>query len=208
MVSAHLDMLKRRYSGQLSPEALQHLDFAVQGSLRMKALINDLLAYSRLESRGKVFEMVDMTDAVRQAITNLHASIDESGAVIEVFELPRVMADATQLVQLFQNLISNAIKFRGTEPPRIRIAAESGGEEWLISVEDNGIGMDPRQADRIFQMFQRLHTQDEYPGTGIGLAIAKKIVERHGGRIWVRSEPGNGSTFHFTIPRPRTMELR
>jgi signal transduction histidine kinase len=201
MVSAHLDMLKRRYSDQLSPEAMQHLDFAVQGALRMKALIHDLLQYSRLESRGRTFEVVDMTLSARQAITNLHASIDESGAMIEVLELPKVMADPTQLIQLFQNLISNAIKFRGEEPPIIRIAAENGGDEWVVSVKDNGIGIDLHQADRIFQMFQRLHTQDEYPGTGIGLAIAKKIVERHGGRIWVESEPGKGSTFLFTMPK-------
>ncbi len=201
MVSAHLDLLKRRYGDQLSGSALQHLDFAVQGSLRMKALINDLLAYSRLESRGGAFEVVDMKASVKQAMINLHASIEESHAVVELGELPTVMADAVQLAQLFQNLVSNAIKFHGGEAPHVKIMAEDGGEEWIISVKDNGIGIDPAHTDRIFQMFQRLHTHEEYPGTGIGLAICKKIVERHGGRIWVSSVLGQGSTFYFSISK-------
>jgi signal transduction histidine kinase len=201
MISAHLDMMKKRYGGQLPESAVQHLDFAVQGSLRMKALINDLLAYSRLESRGGAFSNVDLTDAVNQATNNLHASVEESGADIERRELPTVMADEVQMVQLFQNLISNAIKFHGVDVPHIKIWAEETGSEWVVSVEDNGIGMDPAHTERIFQMFQRLHTQEEYPGTGIGLAICKKIVERHGGRIWVSSEEGRGSTFCFSMPR-------
>ena len=200
MISSHLDLLRRRHGDQLNSSALQHLEFAVDGSLRMKALISDLLLYSRLESRGRVFERVDLSESLRQAMNNLRACIDESKAAIKAHGLPEVMADQVQMVQLFQNLISNAIKFRGASAPEISILVDDNGEEWNVHVKDTGIGMDPVHKERIFQMFQRLHTKDEYPGTGIGLAICKKIVERHGGRIWVDSEPGKGSTFSFSLP--------
>jgi signal transduction histidine kinase/DNA-binding response OmpR family regulator len=204
MISSHLDLLRRRHGDQLNSSALQHLEFAVDGSLRMKALISDLLLYSRLESRGRVFERVDLSESLRQAMNNLRACIDESKAAIKAHGLPEVMADQVQMVQLFQNLISNAIKFRGASAPEISILVDDNGEEWNVHVKDTGIGMDPVHKERIFQMFQRLHTKDEYPGTGIGLAICKKIVERHGGRIWVDSEPGKGSTFSFSLPKMET----
>ncbi|MBI0583358.1 MAG: response regulator [Methanomassiliicoccus sp.] len=201
MVSAHLDLLSKRYGDQLTGNAPQHLEFALQGARRMRALINDLLEYSRVESRGTQFAPVSLRRPVQQALENLSAVIGESNTVIEVGELPAVLADESQLVHLFQNLLSNAIKFRGVDPPHVVITALSDGENWLISVRDNGIGMSSIHSERIFQMFQRLHTHDEYPGTGIGLAICKKIVERHGGRIWVESKEGEGSTFFLTLPR-------
>jgi hypothetical protein len=166
----------------------------------MQRLINDLLAYSRVSTRGKAPEPADCCSALGEARVNLSAAIEESQAVIANDDLPTVMADQTQLVQLFQNLIGNAIKFRGSEPPRVHISAERKGKEWVFAVRDNGIGIDPQYHERIFGIFQRLHNRDQYPGTGIGLAICKRIVERHGGRIWVESEPGKGATFYFTIP--------
>jgi light-regulated signal transduction histidine kinase (bacteriophytochrome) len=159
-----------------------------------------LLAYSRVKTRGKSFEPVDCARILNQASANLKIPIEESGAIVSYDHLPIVRGDATQLIQLFQNLIGNAIKFRGAEPPRIRIAAEQRGAEWVFSVCDNGIGIDPQYAERIFIIFQRLHTRAEYPGTGLGLAVCKKIVERHGGRIWLESDPGYGARFLFTIP--------
>ncbi len=166
----------------------------------MQRLISDLLTYSRIDTRGKYFEKVDSRSALGQAIANLRATIEENKAVITNDDLPEVIADETQLIQVFQNLIGNAIKFRSSDPPRIHISAELKGKEWLFSVRDNGIGIDPRYFDRIFIIFQRLHSRDEYPGTGIGLTLCKRIIERHGGKIRVESEPGKGSTFYFTIP--------
>jgi light-regulated signal transduction histidine kinase (bacteriophytochrome) len=166
----------------------------------MKALIEDLLAYSRVGARGQQPEPVDLGEPLERALANLQAAITESGAVVTHDPLPVLPMDAAQAVQLFQNLIANAIKFRGTEPLHVHIGVARAGSTWQISVRDNGIGIEPRYADRIFVIFQRLHTREEYPGTGIGLAICKKIVERHGGRIWVESEYGHGATFHFTIP--------
>ena len=200
MVSSYTQLLARRYQGQLDAEANEFIAYAVDGANRMQGLINDLLAYSRVGTRGKGFEPTDCTAVLDQALANLKAAMEKSGAVVTHDPLPTVMADNLQLVQLFQNLIGNAIKFHVEKPPRIHVSAEQKGNEWVFSVRDNGIGIDPQYAERIFIIFQRLHTREEYPGTGIGLAICKKIVERRGGRIWVESQLGKGSTFYFTIP--------
>ena len=200
MVSSYTQLLARRYQGQLDADADEFIAYAVDGANRMQRLINDLLAYSRVGTRAKGFEPTDCTAVLDQALANLKAAIEKSGAVVTHDPLPTVMADKLQLVQLFQNLIGNAIKFHVEKPPRIHVSAEQKGNEWVFSVRDNGIGIDPQYAERIFVIFQRLHTREEYPGTGIGLAICKKIVERRGGRIWVESQPGTGSTFYFTIP--------
>ena len=195
-----MELMKRRYAGKLDSDADEFIDFAVDGANRMQTLINDLLAYSRVGTRGKPLTPTDCTFVLEQLLMNLEVAIDESGAVVTHDPLPTVMADGSQLAQVFQNLIGNAIKFKGEEPPRIHIAVEQRGGEWVFSVADNGIGIDPESFDRIFEIFQRLHGRDEYSGTGIGLAVCKKLVERHGGRMWVESESGQGSTFYFTIP--------
>ena len=200
MVSSYTQLLARRYQGKLGADADEFIAYAVDGANRMQGLINDLLAYSRVGTRAKGFEPADCAAVLEQALANLKAAIDKDGAVVTHDPLPTVMADNLQLVQLFQNLIGNAIKFHVEEPPRIHVSAEQKGNEWVFSVRDNGIGIDPQYAERIFVIFQRLHAREEYPGTGIGLAICKKIVERRGGRIWVESQPGTGSTFYFTIP--------
>ncbi len=200
MVASYSQLLARRYRGKLDSDADEFIEFIVDGANRMQALINDLLAFSRVGTRGKPFEPTDVADVVARAISNVQVAIEDAGATVDVGPMPALNADSAQLVQLFQNLISNAIKFRGDEPPRVVISAEPADGEVTFSVSDNGIGMDPQYAERIFLLFQRLHTKREYPGTGIGLAICKKIVERHGGRIWVESTEGEGCTFHFTLP--------
>jgi PAS domain S-box-containing protein len=200
MVASYVQLLGRRYQGKLDPDADEFIGYAVDGANRMQTLINDLLAYSRVGTRGKPFEPTDCETLLEQTHSDLKVSIDDSGAVITHDALPTVMADGSQLAQVFQNLIGNAIKFKGEEPPRIHIAAEHGGAEWVFSVADNGIGISHEFFERIFVIFQRLHGRGEYTGTGIGLAVCKKIVERHGGRMWVESEQGRGSTFYFTIP--------
>jgi len=173
----------------------------VDGANRMQSLINDLLTYSRVTVQNKVFEDVDCNGVLEEVLNNLQVAVEETQAVVTHDSLPRVMADRVQLVQLFQNLIGNAIKFHGKEAPLIHVAAEQRHNEWLFSVRDNGVGLDPQYGERIFVIFQRLHDREEYPGTGIGLAICKKIVERHGGRIWVESQTGHGSTFYFSLPK-------
>ena len=200
MVSSYTQLLARRYQGKLDAAADEFIAYAVDGANRMQGLINDLLAYSRVGTRAKGIEPTDCTAGLDQALANLKAAIEKSGAVVTHDPLPTVMADDLQLVQLLQNLIGNAIKFHVEKPPCIHVSAEQKGSEWVFSVRDNGIGIDPQYAERIFVIFQRLHTREEYPGTGIGLAICRKIVERRGGRIWVESQPGIGSTFYFTIP--------
>lgn len=201
MVSSYVQLLGRRYKGKLDRDADEFIAFAVDGALRMQGLINDLLTYSRVSTRGKPFGPVDCNRVIGEATDNLRLSIRESGAIVTHDPLPTIRADSAQMAQLFQNLIGNALKFRGGQPPRVHAAAEEKEEEWVFRVRDNGIGIEPRFFERIFLVFQRLHGGGEYPGTGIGLAVCKRIVERHGGRIWVESRPGEGSTFYFTIPK-------
>jgi signal transduction histidine kinase len=200
MVSSYMQLLSRRYVGKLDSDADDFIGFAVDGAKRMQTLIQDLLVYSRVGTRGEPFEPTNCEDVLEQVLSNIEVAIDESGAVVTRDTLPTVAADASQLTQLFQNLISNAIKFRGGDVPRVHVAAERKDSEWLFSVSDNGIGIEEEFFERIFVIFQRLHGRDEYSGTGIGLAVCKKIVERHGGRMWVESEQGKGTTFYFTIP--------
>lgn len=201
MVSSYTQLLARRYKDKLDDDAKEFIEFAVDGATRMQRLINDLLQYSSLGTKGKPFEPRDCTVIFDKAIANLKIAIEDSGAIVTHDNLPNIMVDSTQFVQLFQNLIGNAIKFRREEePPRVHVSAKHNEDEWMFSVSDNGIGMDPQYADRIFVIFQRLHKKNEYPGSGIGLAICKKIVERHGGQIRVDSEVGKGTTFNFTIP--------
>ncbi|MBD1914758.1 MULTISPECIES: response regulator [Cyanophyceae] len=201
MVTSYLQLLERRYKGQLDPDADDFIQFAVDGALRMRTLINDLLTYSRIGTRGHAFQLTSCNAAVEQAIANLQLAIEESGAVVTYPDLPQLQADPTQLIQLFQNLISNAIKFRGEAPVRVAIAVSQMEDAWLFSVQDNGIGLDPQYADQIFVIFQRLNNRTHYPGTGIGLAVCKKIVERHGGKIWVEAALDQGATFYFTMTR-------
>jgi light-regulated signal transduction histidine kinase (bacteriophytochrome) len=167
----------------------------------MKQLIEDLLAYSRVGTRGRDPEPTDAQGALEQALANLRAAVEASGATVTHEPMPTVRADASQLVQLFQNLIGNALKFRSSDAPRVHVGVEERDGGWVFSVRDNGIGIDPQYFERIFVIFQRLHSKAEYSGTGIGLAICKKIVDRHGGRIWVESQPGQGSTFYCTLPK-------
>ena len=199
-VAGMVQLLQKRYQGQLDERADEYIGHAVEAAGRMQALIQALLTYSRVERRNQPIEAVDAGNCLRAAIKNLDVSIRENHAVITIGELPTVHADAVQLIQLFQNLIGNGIKFRGEREPQIHISATKLKDAWRFSVQDNGIGIESRYYERIFQIFQRLHTRREYSGTGIGLALCKKIIERHGGRIWVESEPGRGSTFHFTLP--------
>lgn len=200
MVTGYMQLLQRRYQGKLDADANEFIAYAVDGARRMSALIDDLLAYSRVGTRGGEFKPVPCEEVLERVLRVLMVSIQESGAAITHDPLPQVRGDATQLGQLFQNLLANAIKFRGDQPPQIHLSAEPVGGMWQFAARDNGIGIESRYFQRIFAMFQRLHGRDKYPGTGIGLAICKKIVERHGGRIWVKSELHRGSTFHFTLP--------
>ncbi len=201
LVSRYAHLVAERYGNELGAEGRPLIEHLTGSAERMQALIDAVLDYSRLGTGERRFKPIDLGAVVDEAVENLRGAIDEVEAQVERGDLPTVMADDRQMVQLFQNLIGNAIKFRGEQPLRIRIAAQAREGDWLVSVEDNGIGMDPEHAERIFAMFQRLHTQQEYPGTGIGLAVCKKIVQRHGGEIWVRSEPSKGSTFYLTIPK-------
>ncbi|OJH37436.1 GAF domain-containing protein [Cystobacter ferrugineus] len=200
MVTSYTQLLARRYKGRLDSDADEFIAFAVDGVNRMQRLIQDLLAYSRVGTKGHEFKPVEAGQALEQAIANLKTLVDETGATITQGPLPRVMADDTQLTQLFQNLVGNALKFRGPAPTRVRVDAERQGDSWRFTVTDNGIGIEPQYFERIFVIFQRLHNKEDYPGTGIGLAICKKIVERHGGRIGVESHPGQGTVFWFTLP--------
>jgi light-regulated signal transduction histidine kinase (bacteriophytochrome) len=202
MIGSYTQLLERRYGDRLDQDAREFMGFIVDGATRMKQLIEDLLAYSRVGTRGKEMRPLQAQAVLDKALVNLRAAIEQSAAAVTHGSLPEVNADDTQLAQLLQNLVANAIKFRKrNEAPRIHVGVEDAGDEWRFSVADNGIGIEPQYFERIFLVFQRLHTQDEYPGTGIGLAICRKVVERHRGRIWVESAYGEGSTFHFTLPK-------
>ncbi|MDQ6711387.1 MAG: ATP-binding protein [Candidatus Dormibacteraeota bacterium] len=199
MVSSYTSLLKRRYAGKLDADADEFMAFAIEGATRMRALINDLLTYSRVGREAKPSVPTDSRLALDRALANLQIAIADKGAAVKVGRMPSVMGDLAELTQIFQNLIGNGLKFCKKDHPEIRVGAEEHQGEWIFSVADNGIGILPEFRDRIFLIFQRLHKREEYEGTGIGLAICKKIVERHGGRIWVESEPGQGATFRFTL---------
>ena len=201
-VASYVQLLERRYRDRLDQDAMDFIDFAVDGAKRMQRLIEDLLAFSRVGTRGADPVPTSAQSALTSAIGGLRAAIQEAGATITHDPLPDVLADPGQLEQVFANLIGNALKFRGAAPPHVHVSATANGAHHTFSVRDNGIGIDPRYFERIFVIFQRLHGREEYPGTGIGLAICKKIIGRHGGRIWVESVPGQGTTFSFTLPTP------
>lgn len=200
MVASFTQLLAKRYQDKLDADGRDFIAYAVDGATRMQKLIADLLNYSRVGTRGKPFQPANCDAILERVLVGLKLAINESGAIVRHDPLPTLMGDDMQLEQLFQNLLANAIKFRSETPPVVHVAAEHAGNAWKFSVRDYGIGIAPEYAERIFMIFQRLHTQTEYPGSGIGLAICKKIVERHGGRIWVNSESGTGTTFFFTIP--------
>jgi signal transduction histidine kinase len=201
-VASFCQLLEQRYSDQLDERGLQYVAFAVDGAKRMQVLISDLLAFSRIGRTTERFVEVALGDAVGRAVANLSSVLDDSGSEITVEgDLPRVLGDPTLLTTLFQNLIGNAVKFRGEDPPRVRLEARAEGDRWLLSVSDNGIGIEPRFAERVFVIFQRLHGRDAYPGTGIGLALCRKIVEFHGGQIWLDTGYGPGSRLCFTLPQ-------
>jgi PAS domain S-box-containing protein len=200
MVSSYTQLLARRYKGKLGSDADDFIAYAVDGAARMQRLIQDLLTYSRVGTKGREFVPADCERLLDQVLGDLKVAIEESGAVVTRDALPIVRGDETQIGQLLQNLIGNALKFHNQESPRVHVSSKRNGKEWIFSVRDNGIGIDAQYAERIFVIFQRLHRRDEYPGTGIGLAVCKKIVERHGGRIWVESNQEKGATFYFTLP--------
>jgi light-regulated signal transduction histidine kinase (bacteriophytochrome) len=202
------ELLAREHTGRLGKEADQFISYSVQGAVRIEALLRDLLAYWEINGKEhEGFTAVDCGSVLAKALLNLQAAISESGAIVTSDPLPTVVAEEVMLTRLFQNLISNSIKYRSMDTPRIHVSAERDAKGWLFSVRDNGIGIDPKDALRVFGMFKRLHGS-EIPGTGIGLALCKKIVERKGGRIWVESETGRGATFKFTIPTIRPVPER
>jgi PAS domain S-box-containing protein len=202
MVASYTQLLARRYKGKLDSDADEFIAFAVDGANRMQRLIQDLLSYSRVGTRGSNLRDISSEDALRQALVNLRGAVKESGALVTHDPLPAVLADETQLTQLFQNLVGNAIKYQNPGVPKVHIAAAmNGGKKWTFSVQDNGLGIDSQYFEKIFGMFQRLHKREAFAGTGIGLAICKKIVEQHGGHISIESQPGQGSTFRFTLAR-------
>jgi len=199
MVISFTQLLSKRYKDKLDDDANEFIQFAVEGARRMNELISDLLTYSSIGTQGKNFELTDCEEVMEVVILNLQSSIQERGAKITHEKLPTVNADISEIIQLLQNLIGNAIKFHSEKPPRIHISTKQEDNKWVFSVKDNGIGIDPKYFNQIFKIFKRLHTREEYSGSGIGLAICKKIVERHGGNIWVESEVGKGSIFYFSI---------
>ena len=206
MISSYVQLLKRRYGESLDSDANEFIDFAVDGAERMKTLIQDLLAFSRVGTNGEKFKSTSTQNILEEVLSNLELSIKENSAIITHDPLPDLVVDRTQIMQLFQNLISNAIKFRGDKSPEIHIEVIDSYTEWLFCFNDNGIGIEEKYSDKIFVIFQKLHGIGEYPGTGIGLSIAKRIIERHGGKIWVESEPGKGSSFKFTVPKHKSDE--
>lgn len=200
MVSSYMQLLEKRYGDSLDLDAREFFGFAVEGAKRMKRLIDDLLELSRVDTRGRPFTAIDARSVANQVAGDLRLVIGETGARVTIGPLPTVMADETQLYMIFLHLLDNAIKFRGEESPSVDISSRIEGEEYVFSTRDNGLGIEPQYCERIFVIFQRLHPRDRYSGSGIGLALCRKIVERHNGRIWVESKPGEGSTFCFTLP--------
>ena len=199
-VISYAQLLSRRYQGKLDADADDFIDYVRAGATHMQELITDLLAFSQVQTKGQPFAMTDCEKVLARVLLRLQAQIEETRAVVTHDSLPTVFADVTQLGQVLQNLLSNALKFHGKQPPRVHVSAQSDGKQWVFAVRDQGIGLEPTHAARIFQVFQRLHSRRAYPGTGIGLAICKRIIEQHGGRIWVESELGKGATFLFTLP--------
>lgn len=199
MIASFLGLLSNRYKDKLDSNAFEFIDFAIDGARRMQKMIQDLLEYSRIQTQGKKLKKVNTSQVLSQVMLNMQTYITEKGAIIINDNLPDVKGDESQLVRLFQNLISNAIKFCNDKTPQIFITAKMQNDEWLFSVKDNGIGIDPEYQEKVFLIFQRLHTREEYDGTGIGLAVCKRIVERHNGKIWFESEPGAGTTIFFTL---------
>jgi light-regulated signal transduction histidine kinase (bacteriophytochrome) len=200
MVTLYSQLLEKRYKDSLDSDADDFIEYIVDNAKRMKYLIDDLLEYSRVTSQTREFENIDLEKVLENILSNLSILIVENNVEVNHDPLPTIFADKNQMMQVLENLITNAVKFRGEKPPKIDISAKKGNKEWIFSVKDNGIGISPKHQEQIFEVFKRLHTREEYPGTGIGLSIAQKIIERHGGRIWLESEPGKGSTFYFTIP--------
>ncbi len=201
MIASYTQLLADRYQGQLDEKAQKYIAYAVDGAVRMQQYVNDLLTYSRVTANAKPVALLDANVALEEALRNLVVVIEKNAASVTHDALPTVYFDASQLVQLFQNLVGNALKFRGKEAPRVHVFVRDGGSEWVFSVKDNGIGIERQYAERIFVIFQRLHTRQEYPGTGIGLAVCKRIVEHHGGKIWFESRPDHGTAFIFTVPK-------
>ena len=204
MITSYLQLIAQRHQDQLDEEANEFIGYAIDGARRMRQLIVDLLAYSRIGQQNQGIGQVDLEKILQQVLFNLEVQIQEANITITHDPLPTITADKTQMLQLLQNLISNAIKFRSEASPKIHVSATQDPSNWMIQVTDNGIGMERELTKKIFAIFQRLHTREEYPGTGIGLAICKKIVQKHKGEIWVDSEPGSGSTFSFSIPKNLT----
>ena len=200
MITTFLQLLEKKYKDKLDEDANEYINYAVDGAKHLNAMINDLLEYARVAHQEIEFSEVDSEKVLENALLNLQSSLEENGASVTFYKLPKISGNENQLLQLFQNLIGNAIKYRGDEAPKIHVSAVKEGNEFVFSVKDNGIGMSEEHLERIFVIFQRLHTRGEYEGTGIGLAIAQKIVHQHGGNIWAESEPGNGTTFYFTLP--------
>jgi light-regulated signal transduction histidine kinase (bacteriophytochrome) len=201
MIASYLELLVLEYGERLDAEAHEYIAYAIEGAVRMKSLINDLLTFSRVGTQGKPMESTSVNSLLIEVLADLQQGITETNAVITCDPLPIVSADSLQLKQVLRNLIGNAIKFHGTEAPHIHLSVTAADGAWRFSVADNGIGIQAKHAERIFVIFQRLHNKSKYSGTGVGLAVCKRVIERHGGRIWVESEPGKGSTFCFTLPQ-------
>ena len=200
MVSSYLRLIQRRYEDVLDDEGEEYLEFAINGADRMRDMIDALLDYSRVQTQGDPLEPLDLDSVFQDTLSDLDYQIERSDAEITSETLPQVRGDPQQLRQLFQNLVENAITYSGDDPPRIYVTAERDGSDWIVSVRDEGIGIDPDDQERIFEVFQRLHSREEYPGSGVGLALCQRIIERHDGEIWVESEPGEGATFSFSLP--------
>lgn len=203
MVASYTELLAQRYKGQFDERGEKYVTYASDGAKRMQRLVEALLAFSRVGTRGRLPEPTDLAVVVRGAVKNLSPAMTRSGAHVEIGTLPVVMADSAQIGQVFESLIDNAIKFRGDRAPHIHVRAEAEGNQWIIRIADNGIGIDTKFSERVFLLFQRLHDREKYEGSGMGLTISRKIVERHGGRIWYESQPGKGTTFFITLPAPQ-----